>query len=34
VEQVDAANRTKYEAVYADAETGVQVAPVFVQTGT
>jgi hypothetical protein len=33
VEQVDDANRTKYEAVYVDAETGVRVAPVFVQTG-
>jgi len=33
VEQVDDANRTKYEAVYEDAETGVRVAPVFVQTG-
>jgi hypothetical protein len=33
VEQVDDANRTKYEAVYMDAETGVRVAPVFVQTG-
>jgi hypothetical protein len=33
LEQVDDANRTKYEAVYVDAETGVRVAPVFVQTG-
>ena len=33
VEQVDDANRMKYEAVYEDAETGVRVAPVFVQTG-
>jgi hypothetical protein len=33
LEQVDDANRTKYEAVYMDAETGVRVAPVFVQTG-
>jgi hypothetical protein len=33
VEQVDDANRTKYEVVYTDAETGVRVAPVFVQTG-
>ncbi len=33
VEQVDDANRAKYEAVYTDAETGVRVAPVFVQTG-
>jgi hypothetical protein len=33
VEQVDDANRAKYEAVYVDAETGVRVAPVFVQTG-
>ena len=31
VEQVDDANRTKYEAVYTDAETGVTVAPVFVR---
>ena len=33
VEQVDDANRAKYEALFTDAETGVCVAPVFVQTG-
>ena len=33
VEQVDEANRTRYEAVYEDADAGVQVKPVFVQTG-
>jgi hypothetical protein len=31
--QVDDANRAKYEAVYEDAETGVTVHPVFVETG-
>jgi hypothetical protein len=34
VEAVDDANRAKYEAVYVDAETGVTVVPVFVETGT
>jgi hypothetical protein len=33
VEAVDDANRAKYEAVYVDAETGVTVVPVFVETG-
>jgi hypothetical protein len=33
LEQVDDANRARYEAVYTDAATGVRVAPVFVQTG-
>jgi hypothetical protein len=33
VEAVDDANRAKYETVYVDAETGVTVVPVFVETG-
>ncbi len=33
VEAVDDANRTRYEAVYEDEETGVTVRPVFVVTG-
>ena len=34
VEAVDETNRTRYEATYTDAETGVIVTPVFVATGT
>jgi Holliday junction resolvase-like predicted endonuclease len=33
VEAVDDANRAKFEVVYVDAETGVTVRPVFVETG-
>jgi hypothetical protein len=33
VEAVDDANRAKYEVEYVDAETGVTVTPVFVETG-
>jgi hypothetical protein len=33
VEAVDDASRTKYEAVYTDAATGVTVIPAFVATG-
>jgi hypothetical protein len=33
VEQVDDANRARYEAVYTDVVTGVTVTPVFVETG-
>jgi hypothetical protein len=32
VEAIDAANRAKYEAVYVDANTGVTVTPVFIET--
>ncbi len=32
VEQVDDANRAKYEAIYQDEQSGVTVKPVFVQT--
>lgn len=34
LEAVDDANRARYETLYLDSESGVEVAPVFVQTGT
>ena len=33
VEQVDDANRLKFEVTYVDADTGITVQPVFVATG-
>jgi archaellum component FlaF (FlaF/FlaG flagellin family) len=33
VEAVDDANRARYEVVYEDEATGVEVTPVFVATG-
>lgn len=34
VEEVDDANRARYETLYLDNESGVEVVPVFAQTGT